>query len=462
MTEVCRIVLFLLLVNGIPPLVAMAAGKRFDTAIDFGLQWFDGRPIFGANKSIRGLLAATLGGIAAFPLLGAHWWVAGLAALAAMLGDLTSSFIKRRLALESGEEIIGLDQLPESLLPLLLLNRFLVLEFAQNLLVLVLFIIISWMCSRVWIHLTTRPQPKEQQVVRSRVRSREWRACHTPYAKYHVWLNLSSFLTDQVFLTFFFKAIGLYPKGKKNALELQVEKHDFYFADLPASFDGLRLLWLADLHLDGLAGLTTKLKEVLKTIKVDLCLIGGDFRMKTYGPTEECVREITKLTPHIQAEAGMFGVLGNHDCLEMLPELEDAGVVMLVNDSWALKKNGETLWLMGVDDPHYYRLHDAGKAAELVPEGGFAVFLAHSPEAFLDAAGVNANLYLCGHTHGGQICLRQAVPIITNSRAPRFTASGKWRYSNMQGYTSRGVGPSSIPVRYNCPGEVTVITLRRS
>ena len=117
---------------------------------------------------------------------------------------------------------------------------------------------------------------------------------------------------------------------------------------------------------------------------------------------------------------------------------------------------------MGVDDPHYYRLHDAEQAAQGIPdEEAFSIFLAHSPEAFKEAAGIKADLYLCGHTHGGQVCLMEGVPIVTNSRAPRFTAVGDWRYLHMQGYTSRGVSPSSIPIRFNCPGEISLITLKK-
>ena len=94
-----------------------------------------------------------------------------------------------------------------------------------------------------------------------------------------------------------------------------------------------------------------------------------------------------------------------------------------------------------------------------VPAQAFTIFLAHSPEAYQQAAQCQAQLYLCGHTHGGQICLPERGPILTNSRAPRFTASGSWQYRNMQGYTSRGAGPSGIPLRFNCPGEIALITL---
>ncbi len=230
---------------------------------------------------------------------------------------------------------------------------------------------------------------------------------------------------------------------------------------MPEAFDGFRVLFLVDLHLDGLDGLEQRISRVLQGVNADLCCIGGDIRMKTYGDSSECIRKLKKLVQSIQTPSKILGVLGNHDCIEMLPDFEEAGIVMLVNDSWYIDKDGSRIWVMGVDDPHYYRLHDAKQAGQNVPEEAFSIFLAHSPEAFKDAAAIKASLYLCGHTHGGQVCLVEGTPLLTNSRAPRFTAVGDWQYEKMQGYTSRGVGSSSLPVRFNCPGEISLITLKK-
>jgi predicted MPP superfamily phosphohydrolase len=71
------------------------------------------------------------------------------------------------------------------------------------------------------------------------------------------------------------------------------------------------------------------------------------------------------------------------------------------------------------------------------------------------------DLYLCGHTHGGQICLPWIGPPFLNARCRREYGSGEWRHNAMQGYTNRGIGTSTLPVRYNCPPEAAVITLRR-
>ena len=133
---------------------------------------------------------------------------------------------------------------------------------------------------------------------------------------------------------------------------------------------------------------------------------------------------------------------------------------MLVNDAEELTREGGSLWLVGVDDPHYYRTHDLEKAFHAVPEEAFQIFIAHSPEVYREAAAYKPQLYLCGHTHGGQICLPRLGPVFTHSRAPRRLAQGEWTHDGMLGYTSRGAGASGVPLRFNCPGEITLITLR--
>ncbi len=462
MLIVLRIVLFLLWVNALPSLVAVLLKGRFHYPVDGGRLWRDGRPLLGENKTIRGVISSVAGGITLYPLLGHTWWLAGCVALLAMAGDLLTSFLKRRAEFLSGKNIIIVDQFFESFFPLLLLYIFLSLTWQQIFLSLLLFIAIAYVSSRFWLYIVERPIPADYpRVVKSEVRFREWKACHIPVARYQSWFNLTSVLSEQYLLTWFFKISRLYDRGKKNSMDIRVEEKIFSFPGLPASFEGYRILLLTDLHLDGLEGLIDKVIQLLESQKIDLCLIGGDIRYKTYGEISVCVKRMKKLIQSLEVYDGFLGVLGNHDCLEMIPDFEETGVIMLVNDNWSIEREDSSIWIMGVDDPHYYRLDDAREAARDVPAADFSIFLAHSPEAFKGAMDVGADLYLCGHTHGGQICIFEGSPILTNSRAPRFTAVGEWAFQSMKGYTSRGVGPSSIPIRFNCPGEVSVITLSR-
>lgn len=456
------IIIFLFFANCLPVLAQIVLGERLRYPVDGGVLWLDSKPLFGQNKTIRGVAISIAGGMVIFSLLGEPWWLGGVAAAFVMLGDLTSSFVKRRLNVPAGGDMFPLDHLLESLFPVLFLVSILSLTWTQVFIIVTAFILVAYPVTLWWKYTIHRaPVDNYPRIIRSTVRLREWRACHLPLARYQNWLNLTRILTDQVILTWTIKIFGLYEKGQENALDIRLVKRDFYFPRLPQEFNGYRILFLTDLHLDGLTGLTEKLIDIVYNTRVDLCLIGGDLRMKLYGPVAPSVRELRKVTSRLKADGGVLGVLGNHDCIEMIPDLEEAGVIMLVNEGWCIERGEARIWVAGVDDPHYYRQDDARQACRDIPEHEFTIFLAHSPEAYKKAHLEKVDLYLCGHTHGGQICLSNRRPIISNSRAPLHTAVGEWKFEEMVGYTSRGVGPSCIPVRFNCPGEACLLTLKR-
>lgn len=462
MLLIIKLIAFLLWCNLLPPLARRLAGEHFKQPLDGGRLWLDGRPLFGPHKTIGGLLVSVVGGTAVFPLLGTSWQVAAGAAALAMAGDLLSSFIKRRRRAASGEPIFILDQLFEGLLPTIFLSRFLPLPWWQATGALIIFIPLAYAGARLWTYILYQPPLDNYlRIIRSTVRLREWRASHLPLVRWQSLLTFSNFIFYRILLAWIFKATGLYGRGVKNALAIRLTEETFWFPDLPAAFDGFRLLLLTDLHLDGLDGLTEAIIAQVRDLEADSCLIGGDIRMEVYGAIAPAVRQLRRLLAHIRARHGIYGVLGNHDCIEMVPDFEEAGMLMLINDSWALEVGGEKLWLVGVDDPHYYKLDDAAMAFRQVPAAGFKIFLAHSPEAYAAAAKYHPRLYLCGHTHGGQVCLPGRRPLFTNCKAPRYMATGRWRYQGMWGYTSRGAGSSGVPLRFNCPGEITLLTLRK-
>ncbi len=154
MPVVVKIVVFLLWVNFLPPLANLIWRDRLANPVDGGLLWFDKRPIFGPNKTIRGIIVSILGGSAVFPLLGLAWWLASSAALLAMAGDLLSSFIKRRFNLSSGKTVIVLDQIFESLFPSFFLSFFMSLTVAQLISILLCFIPVSYLGSYFWNYIT--------------------------------------------------------------------------------------------------------------------------------------------------------------------------------------------------------------------------------------------------------------------------------------------------------------------
>jgi hypothetical protein len=156
----------------------------------------------------------------------------------------------------------------------------------------------------------------------------------------------------------------------------------------------------------------------------------------------------------------VFAVLGNHDSVAMLPAIEDLGIRVLMNEFERVERNGASIIIAGVDDAHFFRADDVEKAASGRGPTDYSILLSHTPEIYRSAARARFDLMLSGHTHGGQICLPGQVPLTLDSDLPRRFGAGAWQHEGMTGYTSRGASCSIIPVRFNCPPEITLHTLR--
>ncbi len=273
-----------------------------------------------------------------------------------------------------------------------------------------------------------------------------------------VWFHIEHIRLLHRIIRNLLKAAGLYWRGHRNALTVQVNSDDLPCPDLPEAFAGFRLLHISDTHIDANPELLDILIRLIEPLEYDVCVFTGDFREGTFEDYEMPVRRMLELHRHIKTKT--YAILGNHDAIEMVPALETGGIRLLLNEHVMLEHGGSSICLAGVDDPHYYETDNLDKALEGVPENDFKILLAHSPEICRKAAFAGINLYLCGHTHAGQICLPGGRPLLTNSKCPREFHAGLWRFEEMTGYTSRGAGTSSVAVRFNCPPEITVHTLR--
>lgn len=262
------------------------------------------------------------------------------------------------------------------------------------------------------------------------------------------------------------KLAGLHAMGRRNALTVQRREMDLTFPDLPPGLDGYRILHLTDLHLDLAPGLATGIAAAVAGLSVDLCVMTGDYRAADDGPCPPTLTaDMERVLSGITAVDGIFATLGNHDGFNMVAPLEELGIAVLGNDHLAVTRRGSRLSLVGLDDVsrYYTPLADAAldHAAPRDPQT-FGLALVHSPEMADAAARHGYGLYLCGHTHCGQISLPGGRPIITRLASHRHLAAGLWRHRQMTGYTSPGAGVSSLPLRYFTRSEVTVITLRRA
>jgi uncharacterized protein len=258
------------------------------------------------------------------------------------------------------------------------------------------------------------------------------------------------------------QATGLYAKGVQNALQPVVRHLSLEFPNLPAAFDGYRVLHLSDLHIDCLDLLPAAVAAVLGGIQADVCLMTGDYRFQTEGSCGKARSGMRQVVSSISAEDGIFAILGNHDPSEMAAALDEMEVSMLINDAVELRRGEHSLWLAGVDDSYDYRCDELPVALQHVPSDAFRILLAHTPDLYDEAAESGTDLYLSGHTHAGQVRLPWIGSVIQNSSAPRAYTHGYWRHREMQGYTSSGVGCSMLPIRFNCPPEVVLMELHRS
>jgi len=256
------------------------------------------------------------------------------------------------------------------------------------------------------------------------------------------------------------KTTGLYGRGLRNAQSPVLREISLEFPNLPVELDKFQILHLSDFHIEGVPGLVDALAPLLAPLRPDVCVLTGDFRFEDYGPCESVYPLMEALLASVRPRLGIFGILGNHDTAEMALRMERIGVRMLINEAVPLGNHASPLWLIGVDDPFDYQCHDLERAQASVPSGDFKVLLAHAPEIYDEAARSGIDLYLSGHTHGGQIRLPLVGAIRRNARCPSTFAYGHWRYNRLQGYTSPGIGCSSLPVRFGCPPEIVLITLR--
>lgn len=253
----------------------------------------------------------------------------------------------------------------------------------------------------------------------------------------------------------------VFARGRRNALDLRKVEFEIELPGLPSSFDGYRVLQLSDTHLDHLPELAPVARALLDGVEVDMLAVTGDVHGDPRASIEKSAELLMVALAGVRVRGPRLAVLGNHDPAAMVSVLERAGFDVLVNRSTVVRRGSDSLCVTGLDDVHSFYT-EAALAALADHDGGFRIALVHSAEVADDADAAGCALYLCGHTHGGQICLPGGRPLVTHLKRCKHAASGLWRQGRMVGYTSYGLGVSDLPMRFNTRGEVVIITLRRS
>lgn len=157
--EIVQVLVLIALANGAPVFAKKLLGSRWAWPLDGGLVLPDGQPLFGRSKTIRGIVLAILLTMAAGLPMGFDALTGALAGAAAMAGDLISSFVKRRLRLPASSQALGLDQVPESLLPFLVCRAALSLSAVDIALGIAVFFVAELVLSRLLFKLHLRDQP---------------------------------------------------------------------------------------------------------------------------------------------------------------------------------------------------------------------------------------------------------------------------------------------------------------
>ncbi len=240
---------------------------------------------------------------------------------------------------------------------------------------------------------------------------------------------------------------------------------------LPQSWDGFRIAQLSDLHYDRdfSAVPIRKAVDLVNGLQPDLIVVTGDFVTAPFSGSRsnnaraaKMIEPCAQLVAQMRAPLGIHACMGNHDVgtdeAHVAEVLQSHGISVLRNRSVPLERDGARLWLAGLNDVLEGK-YDLKLALKGIPKPEPVVLLVHEP----DFAGYvkDVDLQLSGHSHGGQI----RFPLLGAPVLPvmgREYPQGLRRIGPLTLYTNVGIGTIWVPMRLNCPPEVTLITLRAS
>ena len=258
------------------------------------------------------------------------------------------------------------------------------------------------------------------------------------------------------------RALGLYARGRANALAVEVSEVVVPLPDLPQALDGYRILHLSDLHFTGDGPLVDALRARLAGLRADAAVLTGDLISRPYRHDRKAIETLEGVVHALRFPDGVYGVPGNHDSTEVMRSLAGRGVRVLEDRSVSIRRGEARLTLVGMRSAKRGHRPDYASAFAGLAQGAWIVLLVHKPDYARGAARRGVSLYLCGHTHGGQVSLPLLGPPALGRPALRRYGRGLWRQGRMAGDPGRGVGTSFVNVRFGCPPEVALLTLRKS
>lgn len=263
---------------------------------------------------------------------------------------------------------------------------------------------------------------------------------------------------------------GVTAVGTNEANHPQLSQLDVFLPNLPDSFDLCRIALLTDFHYDSHFSRTPidMAIKIVNELRPDLVILGGDYvtapalgglhRSSKVPDADPCA----SLLSGLRALSGVFGVLGNHDeyfnVRRIIDPLQSAGIRILRNQAFPVERDGKRLWLAGISDILAGE-PDLDKTLSGIPSGETTALLCHEPDFADHVMKYPVDLQLSGHSHGGQVRLPLVGALYLPAMGRKYPC-GVHRLGRLTLYTNRGIGTLHLPLRLDCPPEVTLLTLR--
>ncbi len=241
--------------------------------------------------------------------------------------------------------------------------------------------------------------------------------------------------------------------------------------NLPPAFEGFRIAQISDIHYDEYTEpyFVRHIIDHINSLAPDLVALTGDYisftpmpRDYVLGAMHRCAATLSRI-----ACPQRYAVMGNHDSFlgapTVAPILAEVSIPLLVNEHVAIERGGQKLWIAGIHDPVTHD-PDLNAAVPARPDGP-VVLLSHGPD-YADTVAAHprgplVDLMLSGHSHGGQVRLPFVGALHTPPGGQKYV-EGLFHIGAMQLYVNRGIGTVGLPIRLNCPPEITLFTLTRA
>ena len=263
-------------------------------------------------------------------------------------------------------------------------------------------------------------------------------------------------------------ALGMKPQKARHGPWLQIKaayrmewnRYDLPIAGLDPRLEGFRILHLTDLHLKpAWYRAYDNLLQEIREKQPDVILFTGDL-IDDKRDHRPALPVLHKFIEHLESRLGTFAILGNHDGDLLMPELAEMNCRLMDGQTIVLEEGRGGVELIGLQGP--YRIDFDESNHRHIPAKSphrARVVMSHYPDLIKCTAHLQPDVFLAGHTHGGQICLPGGRPLLTHDSLPKNMAKGLHRVGNTWLNVPRGMGFSGLPFRFFCPAEVVELRL---